>query len=119
MKRNETRERRISSDIIADAYSPEEQAMGWYYYLEDRLRFPFRARCTAHRPVSPLQVGEKVEVTGMAPEDECGREMFVMIRWKDRPLAVPLSQLVPVRADKATQTAVEDWHYWVGMGHEF
>jgi len=119
MKRNKARERRITMEIVVDAYTPEEQSMGWYYYLEGRLRFPFWARCTAHRPVSPLQLGEKADVTGMAPEDECEREMFVMIRWQDRPLAVPLSQLVPVKADKATQTAVEDWHYWVRMEYEF
>jgi len=119
MKRNKARERRIAMDIVVDAYTPEEQAMGWYYYLEDRLQFPFRARCVSHRHMSPLRVGEKVEVTRMAPEDECEREMFVMIQWQDRALAVPLSQLAPVKADKATQTAVEDWQYWVRMGYGF
>ncbi|OQC08998.1 MAG: Calcium binding protein [Candidatus Cloacimonetes bacterium ADurb.Bin088] len=29
--------------IIVDAYGPEEQAMSWYYYLEEQLRFPFAA----------------------------------------------------------------------------
>jgi hypothetical protein len=27
-------------EIIVDAYTPEEQAMGWYYSLEDRLTVP-------------------------------------------------------------------------------
>ena len=39
--RDEERERRISMEIVVDAYGPEEQAMGWYYSLEDRLGFPF------------------------------------------------------------------------------
>jgi hypothetical protein len=30
-------------EIVVDAYTPEEQAMGWYYSLEDRLHFPFVA----------------------------------------------------------------------------
>jgi hypothetical protein len=34
-----------------------------------------------------------VEVVGMAPEDECEREMFVTIRWEKRKFGVPLSQL--------------------------
>ena len=32
-RRDEHREERISMEIIVDAYGPEEQAMGWYYYL--------------------------------------------------------------------------------------
>jgi hypothetical protein len=45
--------------------------------------------------------------------------MFVAIRWQKGRLAVPLSQLKPIR-DTPTQTkqAIEDWHYWVEMGYE-
>ena len=66
---------------MVDAYSPEERAMGWYYYLDDTLQFPFLARCIAKRVISPLQVGDEVDLFRMASEEECEREMFVMIRW--------------------------------------
>jgi Calcium binding len=65
--RDEEREQRITMEIVVDAYTPEEQAMGWYYSLEDRLHVPFAARCTAKRAISPLRVGNEVEVVGMAP----------------------------------------------------
>jgi hypothetical protein len=39
--RDEEREQRITMEIVVDAYTPQEQAMGWYYSLEDRLHFPF------------------------------------------------------------------------------
>src|SRR6266536_5193873 len=94
--RDEERERHISMEIIVDAYGPEEQAMGWYYSLEDRLGFPFVARCVAERAISPLRVGDEVEVVGMAPEEECAHEMFVMIRWERGTLVVPLAQLEAV-----------------------
>jgi calcium binding protein len=55
----------------------------------------------------------------MAPEEECGREMFVMIRWEKDALAVPLSQLKAGDADQQTRQTVEDWHYWVSRGYEF
>ena len=32
--RDDDREQRIQDDIVVDAYGPEEQALGWYYYLE-------------------------------------------------------------------------------------
>ncbi len=118
-KRDPGREERIEQEIVVDANGAEEQAMGWYYYLEGQLQFPFRAKCIVQRSISPLRKGEPVEVVDMAPEEECEREMFVNVRWENRTLAVPLIQLKPIDANKPTQQAVEDWHYWVGQGYEF
>jgi hypothetical protein len=42
---NEEREHRITMEVIVDAYGPEEQAMGWCYYLKDTIEFPFSAVC--------------------------------------------------------------------------
>jgi hypothetical protein len=116
--RDQEREQRITMEIIVDAYGPEEQAMGWYYSLEDQLRFPFVATCTAERSISPLRVGDEVDVVGMAPEEECEHEMFVLIRWERRTLAVPLAQLEGVAVDEQTRQAIEDWQYWVAQGYE-
>lgn len=118
VEKDEEREDRISMEAIVDAYGPEEQAMGWYYYLEDKITFPFRARCTEERTISPLEKEEEVEVVAMAPEDECMCEMFVMVHWMKRKLGVPLSQLEPLDTDEETQEAVEDWHYWIGRGYQ-
>ncbi len=117
-KKNAERERRIEMEIVVDAYGPEEQAMGWYYYLEGKLQFPFTATCVAERAVSPLHKGDEVEILGMAPEDECQHEMFVMMRWERRGLAVPLSQVKPIgEIDIDTREAVADWLYWVDQGY--
>jgi hypothetical protein len=119
-KRDEEREHRIMMEIVVDAYDEHERAMGWYYYLEDQLQFPFTATCIAQRAISPLRAKDEVEVIGMPGEDECEREIFVTIRWEKDGLAVPLSQLKPINAtDQQTKQAVEDWHYWIRMGHQF
>ena len=111
---------RIMMEIIVDAHGPEEQAMGWYYYLEDELQFPFEAVCSSKRAISPLHIKDKVEVIGMGPEEECEKEMFVTIHWDKDYLAIPLSQLTPIDEMKAQNSkAVEDWHYWVQMGYQF
>jgi hypothetical protein len=118
-KRNELREERISMQIIVDCYDESEQAMGWYGYLKDKLNFPFMTRYIKERAISPLSLGAEREVVGIAPEDECHREMFVAIRWQQtRTLAVPLAQLAVIDGDEPTRQAVEDWHYWVGMGYK-
>jgi hypothetical protein len=119
LKENKARERRIEMEVVVDAYNAEERAMGWYCYLAEQLKFPFKARCASTREISPLRVGEEVEVVGMASEAECGSEMFVRVRWRGRRLAVPLSQLKPITVDAQSKEAVADWHYWFGRGYEF
>ena len=111
------RGRRIARDIVVDAYTENERAMGWYYYLEGTLQFPFRARCIGRPAVLPLRPGDEVEVVGMAPEEECQREMFVLIPWERRRLAVPLAQLEGIKADRKTVRAIGDWHYWTKKGY--
>lgn len=118
-KEDRTRERRIEMEIVVDAYNEEERALGWYYYLEDKLKFPFKARCKLKREISPLRIGEEVEVVGMAPEKEGLGEMFVRLRWRGAKLAVPLSQLEPLTANAKTREAIADWHYWIGRGYQF
>ena len=117
--KSKAREDRIHMEIIVDAYGPEEQAMGWYHYLEEKLDFPFRAKCIAERRISPLREGDKVEVTGMAPESDCQHEMFVLLQWEGRTLGVPLSQLKGMGVEPETKQAIEDWHYWIQQGYEF
>jgi hypothetical protein len=117
--KDEEREERIHMEIVVDAYGPEEQAMGWYNYLDDILQFPFSAKCIVRRTTSPLEPDDKVEIVGMAPAEDCEHDMFVLIQWKRRQLAVPLMQLEGIETDEETQQAIEDWQYWVGRGYEF
>jgi Calcium binding len=119
MKENKARERRIEMEAVVDAYNSEERTMGWYCYLEGKLKFPFKARCKYKRAVSPLRTGEIVSVLGMAPEEECESEMFVRLKCDGRSIAVPLSQIEPLAVDPPTKEAVADWHYWVDRGYKF
>jgi hypothetical protein len=113
------REHRIHNEVIVDAYGAEERAMGWYYYLENQIQFPFQARCIAANIVSPLTKSENVEVLRMAPEVSCSADMLVVIRRKGRKLAVPLSQLAAIDVHQSTVDAIGDWHYWVAQGYFF
>jgi hypothetical protein len=118
-KKEPAREKRIDMDIVVDCYGDQEQAMGWYYYMEDNLEFPFKATCVRKRDISPLKLKEKVAVVGMPSIDECEREMFVSIVWNERTFSVPLAQLEYAGRDKESRQAVKDWHYWVRQGYQF
>lgn len=119
--KSKEREDRIHMEIVVDANGPEEVAMGWYYYLDGVMSFPFTATCNAERATSPLKKGDEVEILALADADDCEHEIFVMARWGvKKQLAIPLAQLKPASdADEATVQAVEDWHYWVNQGYEY
>ena len=114
---DELRQERIDDEIIVDCYDEEEEMMGWYYYLQEKLTFPFTAKyrssAKGHGKTTKL-----LQVVGMADEDKCNREIQVMIRLQEDgvedQIPVALSQLEGVEVDEATAEAIADWHYWVG-----
>ena len=91
--------------------------MGWYYYLESKIHFPFSAKCIAAHPLSPLRKGETVSARRLAPEQLCAHHILVRAAWQGRNFAIPLSQLMPVATDPSTHEAIADWHYWVARGY--
>lgn len=118
--KDEEREQRIDYEVVVDAYDEVERSLGWYYYLQGKITFPFEAVCTVEKRSSPLKPDEIVEVVGMPPEEECESSMFVEIEWKeDDFLDVPLEQIYPIGVDEETKEAIEDWHYWVARGYRF
>ena len=66
-----------------------------------------------------LKEGDEVQVSGLAPESKCLREIYVEAEWDGKDITVPLVQLQGIEADGQTQQAVDDWHYWVGRGYGF
>ena len=118
-EKNDARENRIYTEPLADAYDSEERAMGWYYYLADKITFPFTAECIAVDKRIPLELKEQVTVTEMSGADHCEHDIYVDISWKGKALAIPLSHVQPLKADDDTVEAIGDWHYWVNQGHEF
>lgn len=114
---DESREKRIEMEIIVDAYNEEEQAMGWYYYLDGKLNVPFKAKWINRKGQS-----EEVEVQEMSPEDDCGKDMFVEVLYREGEaedvFSVPLYEIEAIDADSGTQEAIADWHYWVNRGNE-
>jgi hypothetical protein len=115
-RKEPVREDRIHNEAIVDA-GPEEQALSWYYHLENKIRFPFQAKCLAVKVVSPLRKGEIVEVVRMAPDDVCAHDILVMVRRQSQKMALPLAQLTAVDSDESTAEAIGDWHYWVAQGY--
>ena len=60
IKEDEVREERISMEVVVDAYGEEERMLGWYYYLHDKLQFPFKAKCIAVRQLNYPPTGKSM-----------------------------------------------------------
>lgn len=119
IQQDEIREARIMMEAVVDCYDEEQRAMGWYCYLEDRLKFPFKAQWVSYKKPE----GIEVEVVEMCPEDDCLEEMFVEVLYREGTLkdifSARLSDLKPVNVDSKTTEAIADWHYWVARGYDF
>lgn len=114
---NKAREERIANEVTVDAYGSDEVLMGWLTYLQDNLACPFEAECIEQNQISPLRKGEKVTVLELLDDDKyLGSDFFVRIEWMGRKMGVPLAQLKPLKVDKETKQAVEDWQYWKARG---
>jgi hypothetical protein len=65
------------------------------------------------------QERHEYEVLRLAPEEACTGDMLVLIRWHDRNVAIPLSQLTAIDENESTDQAIADWQYWVAQGYLF
>lgn len=127
VQQDEAREERITMEIVVDAYTAEEQALGWYYYLEKTLQFPFIATYMMMRHGAAEKEAKSVKVISMADEEECENEIFVEVEWDGDVLPILLEELTFKSRDgeqteemaAKTQEAIEDWHYWVNRGNTF
>lgn len=108
------REKRITMEIIVDIYEEDELALGWYYYLEQTLNFPFPAQWKMSSKKARV---DSVEVVGMASEEECESEMVCEVAFEGDVFSAPLMNLSAPDADDKTQEAIADWHYWVNRGN--
>ncbi|WP_414754935.1 calcium-binding protein [Anabaena sp. CCY 9910] len=123
VERDENRENRIETEIIVDAEDKEERAMGWYYYLDDTLEFPFVGKWKKKSRKNPPIEEKPVEVLGMAPEDECLKDMYVEVAYlngnEEDVYTAKLSDIEVTDADDDTKEAIADWLYWLARGYKF
>ncbi|WPF87370.1 calcium-binding protein [Cyanobacterium aponinum AL20118] len=106
------REERIDFEIVVDAYDEEERRMGWYYYLQDNLNFPFSAKWLNRKE-------RDVIVVDLSSEDDCLDDISVVVEYDNDQFSAKLDDIEPIGVDETTQTVVDDWKYWVARGYEF
>ncbi len=113
--RDEEREERIMMEIVVDAYGPEEQAMGWYYYLEENIEFPFKATAQL-RNTDGATVPKEVNVVGLASDEEgiTGKDFLLDIEAGEYINTIAFSKLSRIKASPQTKEVFAVWNYWIG-----
>lgn len=109
--KNEAIEYRIRNEIIVDAYDDYEVNMGWYYYMEEKLNFPFHATVEIKTRGGGKE-SKRVEVVELDCDVEFGNDMTVGVTFGDYVHSVPLRSLIDIEADEDTLEAIGDWFYW-------
>ena len=64
MLKNEEIQHKIDYEIIVDCYDEYEVSMGWYYYMEETLKFPFKAKAKLKKADGSVKLTE-IQVTGL------------------------------------------------------
>ena len=109
--KNKEREKRIHNEIIVDCYDEDEQKMGWYYYMEEKLHFPFKAKFIL-RKRDGAETKQAIDVVQLSSDEGFGNDMLVGACYNENIFDVPLLSLLNIEADKETIEAIEDWRYW-------
>lgn len=121
------RDDRIHDEIIVDAYGEEEVASGWYYYLEDKLNFPFWAMVQTHLKRYPnnstAHCASRIQVLGLASLERCSSQHIwamgiLSTSGSETPVHILLTDVVSVDADETREAALTDWMYW-NRNHDF
>jgi hypothetical protein len=113
----QNRQDRIEDEVIVDCYDEYEMAMGWFYYLEDNLIFPFKAMVLENSEINGLKEGETVDVyelVNRSVEDVSMDDFIatVAIQKSEECYEIPLHFIRGVDCDRIMDNVIEDWRYW-------
>ena len=104
----------INFEVVVDAYDDDEVYMGWYYFMSESLKFPFRAETTIKK-----RNGKTEECTVDVVEDATNPNRFkcqayyVNVDYEGVLMKVEIADLKPINASDETQKAITVWKYWL------
>ncbi|MDJ0564163.1 MAG: calcium-binding protein [Pseudanabaena sp.] len=98
-------------EIEVDVCDEAERAMGWYYYLENKITFPFLAKWKKKAKKIGLIIEKEVEVLGMASEEDRESNIYVELAYtgeQDDTFIANLSDIEAINLDPDTKEAIAD-----------
>lgn len=105
---------KISYQIIVDCYEDHEVNMGWFYFFQDEVNYPFEAEITVKNRLGEKRL-VKVAVLGVSDEADFDIQDItfeVNLQEEDIIIDVDIAKLKNIKGDKSAKEAFEIWEYW-------
>lgn len=113
MLTNEEMQHRIDYEILVDCYDDDEFSMGWFYFFEEALEFPFKATAQLKKRDGTLEM-KLVKIVGMG-SDEVGflnNDFNLNMEQGQYVVQIPYSRLRDIKASEETLEAFQIWEYY-------
>ena len=114
-QKDKEREDRIRDEAIPDAHGEIEEAMSWYYYIEENLAFPMQAKVKLR-----LRGGKTEEKAVKIVEVDSKSEESLILRLgitegrSDRVQYISPEDIVRINTSDENLEILNDWLYWHG-----
>lgn len=106
---------KIENEIIVDCYDDQEVSMGWYYFFQDELEFPFKAEVSLKTRNEGKKLIE-IDILKMVDEEqnyESSRLLFeVSLKETELILEIGADKLKNIQGNRSTKEAFEIWNFW-------
>lgn len=112
----EEKRHKIDYEIIVDCYDDHEVNMGWYYFFEKTLEFPFEAAMFIKSRDGKSKL-KKVDVLGIATKEgdfDNLQEIALEVSPKESEIIMEagISKLKNLKGSQANREAFEIWNFW-------
>ncbi len=107
-------QQKIDYEIIVDCHDEIEVSMGWYYFMEEAIKFPFRAVAGIKKRDGSIEKKE-VTITGLASDEEgfMNNDFDLEMEQSGYIANIAFSKLNSIKASSVTLEAFKIWNYWI------
>ena len=115
-EKDKERDHRIHYEIIVDAYDEYEQAMSWYYHMEENLEFPMKAKVKLRLRGGKTEE-KAVQIVEVDPKSETSLTLRLGITEgkSDRVQYISPEDIVSINTSDENLEILNDWLYWNGQ----
>lgn len=106
---------KIDSEIIVDCYEDHEIDMGWYYFFQGELEFPFEAEIEIKDRNGDKRMIE-VDILGIGTEegdfDSTGILFEISPKGMDMVIELSITKLQNIKGGKLVLDTFKIWDFW-------
>lgn len=106
---------KINHEIIVDCYDEFDVSTAWHCFIEERLRFPFKATAKLKKRDGRIEKKE-VKVVGLADNEEgfMNNDFYLEIETRGQYISIiPYSKSSNIKASPEILEAFVIWDYWI------